>query len=78
MTRKVARKNSVADRAELLGRAGEGLRILLVELVPEQHAERGPDRAERQGAEQAPGDLADPFHGHARCVIRCGGCKGPL
>ena len=64
MTRKVARKNRSPIALSSSGVPAKRCGSFLVELVPEQHTERGPDRAERQGAEQPAGDLADPFHGH--------------
>src|SRR6266853_490305 len=59
-------EEALADRSDVLAREHSRLQLLavLIELVPEQHAERGPDRTEHDRTQQPAGEFADPFHSH--------------
>src|SRR5205814_8335107 len=58
-------EEALADRGDVLACERPRLQLLavLIELMPEQHAERGPDRTERDRTQQPAGEFADPFHG---------------
>ena len=56
-------EEALADQRHVRrGRAGGVRLVQLVELVPDQDAERGADRPERQHSEQPAGQLAHPLH----------------
>src|SRR5213082_2680758 len=75
-------EEALADRSDVLACERPRLQLLavLIELMPEQHPERGPDRTERDRTQQPAGEFADPFHSHGLRVAPAG-CrrpKGPL
>src|SRR2546430_4637809 len=75
-------EEALADRSDVLACERPRLQLLavLIELMPEQHAERGPDRTERDRTQQPAGEFADPFHSHGLRVAPpgCRRPKGPL
>src|SRR3984893_7366177 len=59
-------EEALANRNDILARGQPRLQLIavLIELMPEQHSEHGPDRTERGRTQQAAGEFADPFHAH--------------